>query len=161
MSVLFQIVLNIKYLNDSYLKKLIYHNYLHLNGFKFNLPENIRETLLYYLNVNNRTEFIERQFKLNDKTANDFNGVQKQFDFFRHIIKCRFGDSKRFSYSQDYKSDCGYKFRKDLTILMSFIQVIIKIIIKFLTISNVKDNFQLLIYKIVWVFFRETKYKLT
>ena len=78
---------NIKYLNDSYLKKLIYHYYFHLNSFKLELPENIRETLLYYLNVNNRKEFIGRQLKLNDKTSNDFTGIQRQLDFFQAIIK--------------------------------------------------------------------------
>ena len=108
---------NIKYLNDSYLKKLINHYYFNLMAFLWEVPENIRETILYYLNVNNRTEFIERQLQLNDKTANDFNGVQRQLDFFRYTITCRFGNSKEL---KERDEECGDKFRNDLTILSPF-----------------------------------------
>ena len=49
-----------------------------------------KKILLYYLDVNNKTEFIERQFRLNDKTFNDFNGIQKQLDLFPQEISCHF-----------------------------------------------------------------------
>ena len=38
-----------------------------------------------YLDVENKSEFIEKQNHLNDKTLNDLNGTQKQFDFFSFI----------------------------------------------------------------------------
>ena len=46
---------------------------------------NFIKNLTYYLDVENKSEFIEKQKHLNDKTLNDLNGTQTQFDFFSFI----------------------------------------------------------------------------
>ena len=46
---------------------------------------NFNKILTYYLDVENKSEFIEKQKHLNDKTLNDLNGTQTQFDFFSFI----------------------------------------------------------------------------
>ena len=49
---------------------------------QFKLKDEFNNTLLFYLDVENKSEFIEKQKHLNDKTLNDLNGTQTQFDFF-------------------------------------------------------------------------------
>ena len=61
-----------------------------LFGYGQNLTErddkiNFNKLLTYYLDVENKSEFIEKQKHLNDKTLNDLNGTQTQFDFFSFI----------------------------------------------------------------------------
>ena len=75
----------------------------------------LKDSLLYYLDVNNKTEFIERQFRLNDKTFNDFNLIQKQLDFFNSILSCGLGHTKTVFFKINFNK-CD-KFRKDIRIL--------------------------------------------
>ena len=76
---------------DPYIRNLIiiYYNIMFhklKDSYESELKESemkklLKDSLLYYLDVNNKTEFIERQFRLNDKTFNDFNGIRIQLDF--------------------------------------------------------------------------------
>ena len=106
---------NTQYLNTNnisthniYIKTLV-KKYLKLifgfevkNVFKIMYGDNITEEndkinfnkiLTYYLDVENKSEFIEKQKHLNDKTLNDLNGTQTQFDFFAFItLAIRYND---------------------------------------------------------------------
>ena len=77
--------------HNNYITKLIYLYKLSIIGF-YEEGDNINKNdinfykiLTYYLDVENKTEFIEKQKHLNDKTLNDLNGTQTQFDFFSFI----------------------------------------------------------------------------
>ena len=100
--------------DDTYIKNLLnYFSFLIIGFTKINndLKEQIKEkkskkVLSYNFDVNNRTEFIERQFRLNDKTLNDFNGTQMHFDFFEFIIRCEIDiKSNAFQECNDFRND--------------------------------------------------------
>ena len=56
--------------NNLYYKTLLTYYWYGIRGFiRRDQDKNFREIILYYLDVNNRTEFIERQFRLNDKNT--------------------------------------------------------------------------------------------
>ena len=76
--------------NNYYIAQLNLIYIIFTHGFKmdrnFTIARlNFAEILTYYLDVENKSEFIEKQKHLNDKTLKDLNGTQTQFDFFSFI----------------------------------------------------------------------------
>ena len=63
---------------------LVYPDY-HMTENQLKLKNNFNKILSFYLDVEYKSEFIEKQKHLNDKTLNDLNGTQTQFDFFSFI----------------------------------------------------------------------------
>ena len=116
-----KIIENETHSNDKYIQNVIRFYYYRINGFFGQIP--IQETLLYNIDVNNRTEFIERQFRMNDKTLNDFNLIEKQLDFFTYIIYCDLGKEFRdffnINYEEDFENIC-VRFRRVFYILSPY-----------------------------------------
>ena len=104
----FQSIENKIQTKDPYIQNLIVLYLEELKGTDpaADLNPEIQKTILYYLDVNNRTEFIERQFRLNDKTFDDFNGIQRQLNFFSYIQICKLGVLfKENIYCNDFRKD--------------------------------------------------------
>ena len=49
---------------------------------------NYEKLLLKYINVKDFEEYEEIQKQINDKTSNDFNETQNEFDFYSHSLNC-------------------------------------------------------------------------
>ena len=112
-------VKEIRVTKDPFIKNLISFYDSLILGFEFiyhyEKPQAFLDLLLYYLDVNNKTEFIERQFRLNDKTSNDFNRIQQQFYFFSFIVICNLGIDAE-AYDEYF---CNH-FRENIRIISPF-----------------------------------------